>query len=320
MKIEKCIERFMSTISVERNLSERTLKAYLGDLKAFERFFEEKNIADITIDDIRQYIGNLETNHHHKDTTIRRKIASLKVFFTFLEEEGIIPDSPTRKIKRRYTVAKHLPRVMSKDEVRRLLEKAHQEIEILDASCDCILDPTSMNSKLSRAHRDRMILEILFSTGIRIGELVGLNIEDINLQEKTILIFGKGRKERIVYISSDEVLEVIKNYFSFRENIESQSKAVFLNKYGERLSIYSVENIFRKYCEKAKIKNYYTPHCLRHTMATMLLNNGADIRAVQEILGHTCITTTQIYIEVSSKHKKRVLEKFNQRNRIKILT
>lgn len=317
MEIKECIKKFISTINVERNLSERTLKAYLGDLRAFERFFKEKHITEITIDDIRQYIEALEINRY-KDTTIRRKIASIKVFFSFLEQERIIYDSPTKKIKRRYIVTKRLPKVMSTKEVKKLLEASHQEIKVLTESSYQTTYLTNPNNKLVRAHRNRTILEVLFSTGIRISELVNLDIEDVNLYDKIILILGKGRRERIIYISSNEVLDVIKKYLKFRRNMDSESAALFLNKYGRRLSIYSVENIFRKYCDKAKIKNHYTPHCLRHTMATMLLNNGADIRAVQEILGHNYITTTQIYTEVSPKLKKRVLEKFNQRNRMKI--
>ena len=173
-----------------------------------------------------------------------------------------------------------------------------------------------ITDKHMRIYRNRVILEILFSTGMRIGELVALNIRDVNLQERTILIFGKGRKERIIYISSDEVLVAIKKYLVYRNRIKTKSSALFLNRDNERLSIFSIENIFKKYCKIAKIKKHYTPHCLRHTMATMLLNNGADIREVQEILGHASIVTTQIYTEVSSKHKKKVLMKFNHRNRI----
>ncbi|KYK28798.1 MAG: tyrosine-type recombinase/integrase [Theionarchaea archaeon] len=319
MKIKKSVEKFLNTVSVERNLSDNTLKAYLGDLTAFGKFLQEKDITEIDCDDLRQYIRILEANHY-KDTTIKRKIATIKVFFNFLEQEGIISDSPTRKIRKRYITAKRLPKVMSKDEVERLLREAYHEVRKLSELSRQLVESNSPNDKLMRAYRDRVILEILFSTGIRIGELVNLDIEDVNLNDECILIFGKGRRERIVLISNSEVLKALKEYLILRKNIPSRSKALFLNKYGERLSIYSIEHIFQKYCEKAKIRSHYTPHCLRHTMATMLLNNGADIRVVQEILGHSCITTTQIYTEVSLEHKKRVLMKFNQRNKMKIIS
>ena len=317
MKIKESVGKFLNTVSIERNLSDNTLKAYLGDLTAFGKFFQGKEITEIDSDDLRQYIKTLEASHY-KDTTIKRKIATIKVFFSFLEQEGIISDSPTRKIRKRYITAKRLPKVMSRGEIERLLRAAYHEVEKLSELNCQLAESNSPNDKLMRAHRNRVILEILFSTGIRIGELVNLDIEDVNLNDKSILIFGKGRRERLIYISSSEVLSVVKEYFMLRKNIQSKSKALLLNKYRERLSTYSIEYIFQKYCEKAKIRSHYTPHCLRHTMATMLLNNGADIRAVQEILGHSCITTTQIYTEVSLKHKKMVLMKFNQRNKMKI--
>lgn len=314
MKIDTATDIFLNTLAIERNLSERTVKAYRCDLKLFNHVLD-KDIVEITTEDIRAFISYLESHHDYKDSTIKRKIATLKVFFTFLEEEEIIPDSPTRKIKRKYRVARRLPKVMPIRDLNRLLKATYREVKTAESMYD--EDKTDINlDKQMRAYRNRAILETLFSTGMRIGELVALDIKDINLQERTILIFGKGRKERIIYISCDEVLVAIKEYLAFRRKIQTKSPALFLNRDHKRLSIYSIENIFEKYCKIAKIKKHYTPHCLRHTMATMLLNNGADIREVQEILGHASIVTTQIYTEVSSKHKKKVLMKFNHRNRI----
>lgn len=316
MKIESSIETFLNTIVVERNLSERTLEAYKSDLKIFSQIFEQKEIKEITTENVRGFIELLEKNHHYKDTTIKRKIATLKVFFNFAEQEGIIDDSPTRKIRQKYKIAKRLPKVLSERELKKLLKASYNEIKILQEMQEKNIDVDIKNNNLIRAYRDCAILEILFSTGMRIGELVMLNVNGINLQERTILIFGKGRKERIIYISSDEVLNAIKEYLIYRKPIQTGIPALLLNRDKKRLSIYSIENIFKKYCEKAKIRNHYTPHCLRHTMATMLLYNGADIRAVQEILGHASVVTTQIYTEVSQKHKKKVLTKFNARNRM----
>lgn len=316
MKIESVIEKFLNSIVVERNLSERTLEAYKCDLKIFGQIFKQKEVEEITTENVREMIELLEKNHQYKDTTIKRKIATLKVFFNFAEQEGIISDSPTRKIRQKYKIAKRLPKVLSQRELKKLLKALYDEIKILHKMQEKNIDNDLKNNNLIRAYRDCAILEILFSTGMRIGELVMLNVNGINLQERTILIFGKGRKERIIYLSSDEVLNAIKEYLIYRKSIQTGIKALFLNRDKKRLSIYSIENIFRKYCNRAKIRNHYTPHCLRHTMATMLLYNGADIRAVQEILGHASVITTQIYTEVSQKHKKKVLTKFNARNRM----
>ena len=317
MKINRGVREFLSSVSVERNLSERTLKAYRSDLKLFQQTFKDKDIEQITTDDLRNFIGQFEENHHYKDSTIRRKIATLKVFFTFLEDEGIITISPTRKIRHKYRIAQRLPKVLSTREIKRLLKAVYRAVKTVEeGSKDRMHQQDLVNIKRFRVYRDRAILEILYSTGMRIGELEKLTLNDVNLQERTILIFGKGRKERIIYISSDEVLSAIREYVVLREDIPSESHKLFLNKNFTPLSIFSVENIFKKYCKMARIKNHYTPHCLRHTMATMLLNNGADIRHVQEILGHSSIVTTQIYTEVTSKQKKKVLMKFNHRNQI----
>ncbi|MNV48898.1 Tyrosine recombinase XerD [compost metagenome] len=166
--------------------------------------------------------------------------------------------------------------------------------------------------------RNNAIIELLYVIGIRIGELVSIDLENIDLAERTILIFGKGRKERLLYISSTEVIQKIEAWLSVRENLHPKSNALFINKYGGRLSIYSIEDIYSKYRDMSNISKKSTPHYLRHSFATHLLNNGADLRSVQEILGHTSVSTTQIYTEVSVERKKDVLTRFNARNNLKL--
>jgi integrase/recombinase XerD len=311
MKISEGTKLFLQSGKSEKNLSIRTIKAYESDLKQFCEYLIDLEIPEVSIDRIREFIDWLVNTFDYSDTTIKRKIATMKIFFNYLEEINIIADSPCRKIRRRYIIQKRLPKVLSYREIRALLKVISSEIGPENNPCEI-----SSNNHVLQKHRNRIILEILFSTGIRIGELVSLNIEDIRMYDHSILIFGKGRKERILFISSDEVLGFLKDYLNLRKEIVSNTRALFLNKNKNRLSIFSVENIFKKYCEKARIKKHYTPHCLRHTMATMLISNGADIRVVQEILGHASIITTQIYTEVSAKLKRKTLEKYNQRNKI----
>lgn len=318
MNVREGIHLFIKAGSIERNLSENTLKAYGCDLKTLDRAFGERDVEEVTIEDIREVIKDMEENHRYEDATIKRRMATMKVFFTFLEEEGIISDAPTGKIKRNYRITRRLPRVLSTRELRRLLEAVYKETKTAKKAQSQDSTCKEPNGNLVRACRDRVMLEVLSSTGMRIGELVKIDVGDIDPHERTVRILGKGRRERMIYISSDEVLDAIKEYSSHRRRILAYTQALFLNKYNKRLSIFSVENVFRKYCKRARIKNHYTPHCLRHTMATMLLSNGADIRSVQEILGHASIVTTQIYTEVSSKHKRKVLMKFNQRNRMNV--
>lgn len=158
------------------------------------------------------------------------------------------------------------------------------------------------------------MIDLIYSLGLRIGEASAMNVEDYDKQEYSLRIRGKGSQERILYISSAEVREKMDRWLEIREEMEPSNRAVFLNKCGNRISIYGIEKIFYKYRDRAGITPEATPHSLRHSFATQLLNNGAGIRDVQELLGHKSIVTTQIYTEVSLNRKKLVLEKYNGRN------
>ena len=301
---------------VERNLSVPTLKAYRGDLKLLSCHLGSLELSVVTTDHLRAFIESMEDRRSYQDSTIRRRIATLKVFFGFLEDEHFVLDSPARRLRGRYSIVKRLPKVLSMREVRRLLKASHAQAHGQSNAEEDSRGRNQVDAESLERLRDLAILEILFSTGIRIGELVALDLNDLNFKERTLRILGKGRRERVVFVSSDESLRAVKDYYDGRLFLPVERPALFLNRAGSRLTIYSVEGIFRKYCKLARIRNHYTPHCLRHTMATMLLNNGADIRAVQEILGHRTIVTTQIYTEVSLKQKRRVLMRFNQRDRM----
>ncbi len=165
--------------------------------------------------------------------------------------------------------------------------------------------------------RDAAILDILISTGTRICEVAALKVEDIMFNERTILIHGKGRKQRLIYISSPITWQRLKNWLKVRkENFSLSHDYVFINRYQDPISIYAIEDIFTKYKKLAKINVNSTPHYLRHTFATNLLANGADIRVVQELLGHSSISTTEIYTEVTNTRKIKALKKYNYRNKI----
>lgn len=157
-------------------------------------------------------------------------------------------------------------------------------------------------------------MDLLISTGIRIGEAAAITLDDIILQEHTILIHGKGRKQRLIYISSSITWDRLKMLIKQRQKLDS--KHLFVNRYGNPLSIHGIEGIYKKYVKKAQITTKSTPHYLRHTFATNLLANGADLRSVQEILGHASVATTQIYTEVTTARKKQILKKFNYRNKL----
>lgn len=311
MKNKELVGKFLEVSKIEKNLSERTLKAYRSDLKSFMDFFRTSLIESLDIEDLREYLSHLE-KRNLKDSTIRRKLATIKVFFSFLDDEGLIDVSPAGKLKKKYRVIKRLPRVMSAKEVKMLLKATHY-------STKQSKNGSKFNMRHFKCLRDRAMLELLFATGIRIDELVKLNVHDLDLYRRTLLICGKGRKERMLYISCDEVLYSIKEYLDYYKKRDSESKALFLNKFGQRLSVHSIGNVFKEYSQMAGISRRFTPHCLRHTMATMLIENGADVRSVQEILGHSRISTTEIYLSVSKRRKQEVLSRFNGRNQFQLL-
>ncbi len=305
MTNQEMIQKFLQICKSEKNLSSKTLKAYSCDIKQFLKIIGKKDFAKVTVEDLRGFLNKMG-RRSLADSTIKRKLATIKVFFRFLVDDDIIKISPTLKLKNKFKTAKRLPKVMSTLEIKGILETAHQLVS----------NETTHQSDYQsfKRTRDCAMLELLFVTGIRSEELVSIGLFDIDLVEKSVVIHGKGRKERKLYISSDEVILIIKQYLKYRNQLDTSTKALFLNKYKRPLGVQSLRSIFSEYCQKAGVERKFTPHCLRHTMATMLLENGADIRSVQEILGHSRISTTEIYLEVSNRRKQEVLSKFNQRN------
>lgn len=320
MLISEGINNFIGVMKVERNLSLKTRKAYLCDLRFFQEWLnKDVEIGSITTDMIRSYLAHIGNGMNYQDTTIRRKMSVLKNFFGYLEDEDITDRSPLRKIRTRFKVQRKLPRVLTPEEVKLMLKAPLLEKQKLNSAAkvkSTIRGKRKNEIKVDQFVRDCAIIELLFATGMRIGELVGLNVDDINVEQGTALVLGKGNKERIVYFCSEATKKALRNYLRIRTRIGNEPKALFLNRFNSRLSATSIEKMFGNYRNKTGIEKNITPHCLRHTMATMLLNNGADIRTVQEILGHTSISTTQIYTEVSPIRQRQIIEKCNPRDNI----
>ncbi len=296
------INQLINQLKITKNLQEQTLKAYSSDITNFLNYINKETIEQI---DILNYINYLFDEKKIKDRSIKRKIISLKIYFNFLEDNSIIKNNPFTKLKFKFKQEKKLPKTLQKNEVKKLLETVYDE-----------LNSSITPYKKFETIRNISLLEILISTGIRIQEASLITLNDISLQEKTIIIHGKGRKERQLFILNKYVLSSLKNWLTIRKTSSPKCNNIFINKYGNPLSIHSIENIFRKYKTLSNINIKATPHYLRHTFATNLLTNGADIRSVQEILGHSSISTTQIYLEISSNRKKQVLQKYNYRNNL----
>lgn len=295
--MENYIYQFLNYLQATKNLSQKTLSAYKCDLLQFMSF-----VVDITAPNICEYITYLNKTLNLKDTSIRRKIVTLQNFYNFLDTQGIIQTNPFTKLKFNFRQEKKLPKTLPINDVSRLLKCLDEDTQKM----------SSYQQKLYK--RDVALLDLLISTGIRIGEAASITLDDIIVCEHTVLIHGKGRKQRLIYISSPITWERL--YTLMKERKKSQEKYLFLNSAGQPLSIYGIENIYRKYTKKAKINTKSTPHYLRHTFATNLLANGADLRSVQEILGHSSVATTQIYTEVTTNRKKQVLKKYNYRNKL----
>lgn len=290
-------ERFINYLQATKNLSDKTLKAYRSDLKLFFEF--EKNELN---PDICAYISYLNISLKLKDTSIRRKIITLKNYYSYLTDSDIISYSPFNRLKFRFKQEKKLPKTLPIKDISKILD-------CFNVDCDT-LSPFAKKTLT----RDAALIDLLISTGIRIGEAANLTLNDIIYTEHTLLIHGKGRKQRLIYISSPITwsrLTVL-----IKERKKEGGSHLFLNRYGNPITIHGIEDIYSKYIKKAQLSVKSTPHYLRHTFATNLLANGADLRSVQEILGHSSVATTQIYTEVTTNRKKQVLKKFNYRNKL----
>jgi integrase/recombinase XerD len=301
MNVQQAISDFLQHGQAERNLSDRTLRAYNSDLSQFHVHMNGANMVDITPEHLEQYLDKLGTGPY-RDTSIRRKVAALKVFFRYAEECGVVTESPARRLKIKKPVESRVPTVLSPREIRALLEAPKEQVEILSSSRD---GSAGSRNRYFCAVRDNVILELLFSTGIRIGELVALNVTDVDLANHQIHITGRATRGRLVTVSSDAVISSLMRYIDLRNERQLDTQALFVGRSGTRLTIYSIENIFKKHVRLAEIKRHVTPHSLRHTMAAMLVSSGTDIREIQEILGHASILSTQVYTKLPIKHRAR---------------
>lgn len=298
MSINNYINMFLDEIKNTKNLSQKTLKAYESDLSDFFYYFKE----NITSNDVISYFNYLNNVKQLKDTTINRKILTIKQYFNYCYMKKIINYNPFSELKFRFKKERKLPKTLQINDVKKLLKTVKNSYTLNDSEF-----------KIFHGIRDTAIIDLLICTGIRIGELVNIKLPDLYVFERSILIKGKGKKERFIYISSSDTWRNLNRYLKIRKKMKVSNDNIFVNRYGNPLTIFSIEDIYNKYISKAKLP-HSTPHYLRHTFATNLLSNGADIRSVQEILGHSSVLTTQIYTEVSLTRKQEVLSKYNYRN------
>jgi integrase/recombinase XerD len=288
------LDQFMGQLKVEKGLARNTIEAYNHDLIGFFEFLSKRNLSATNVkqEDLVSFIAEKRT--HLSSRSLARCLVSLRMFYRFLVSEGRIPNNPARLlgIPKLY---QHLPHVLNRDEVEVLLAKPDQ------------------NTAMGR--RDKAILELLYATGLRASELIGLRMTNINLEAGYIRTIGKGSKERIIPMGT-KAIDSLKQYIAEgRASLlkKGTSSYLFLNSRGGRLTRQGLWKILKVYARKAGITKRVTPHTLRHSFATHLLEGGADLRSVQVMLGHADISTTQIYTHVARERLKEVHEKYHPR-------
>lgn len=293
------LEDFKSYIIAEKNFSEHTAKAYCSDILSFLVWMDDECCEDVNFSKIRDYIHFIQ-KFNYKKTTVARKIASLRTFYKYLYRERKIDSNPAMNLNNPKR-PKSLPKFLTPDEVEQILNNTKIETPA--------------------GYRNRTILELLWATGMRISELSGLNFGDLNLEHNEIRVFGKGSKERIILIT-DRAKNYLQGYIDYARPLIAQeynhdpitdSSPVFINKTGYRLQTRMIRNVINDIVEKIELPKKVTPHMFRHSFATHLIENGADLRVVQELLGHASISNTQIYTHISMQHMKEVYNETHPR-------
>lgn len=298
-------DRYLNYCQYQKRLDSKTLKAYRIDIAQLLQFIEGGD-GCLSKNNLSNYIVNL--HKMFKPKTVKRKIASIKAFCNWMEYEELIPDNPFSKMNLKFHEPHILPKTISLDVIKILLQSAYQDLK---------LKHNSPHKELS-CLRNIAVLELLFATGMRVSELCSLKSENLNLPNRHIRIYGKGSKERIITISNPDVLAALHKYkMAFSEQIESTGY-LFVNRLKRRLSEQSVRFMINKLALKAQVQQHLTPHMFRHSFATLLLEEDVDIRYIQQILGHSSITTTQIYTHVSTKKQNDILSLKHPRNRVLI--
>ncbi len=300
MNMIKEMEQYLEFCKYRKELNRNTLKAYRIDLEQYLSFIKKDFLLKARIE---EYITELHKKYKQK--TVKRKIASIKAFYRYLEEEERLEGSnPFTKIRVKFKEIESLPRIIPRNDIERLLNHMY--------------DVMKQSGQEATIYRDLSVIEMFFATGARVYEISNLKIQDIDLDNGIIKLFGKGSKERYVQIGSPEVLEVVKEYYRLNQQEIDKSGFFFVNRQGKRFSEQSIRRMIRKYSCQAGISIHITPHMFRHSVATYLLEEGVDIMYIQKILGHSSIKTTQIYLHIASKKQMEILKERHPRNQMRI--
>lgn len=287
------IDDFLTFLTVEKGYSKNTIEAYKNDLSQFAQFLQDQGIDDwrkVRKESLTDFILDMKEEREYSSSTVARKVAAVRAFLHFLVSENLLPEDPSENLISP-SVTKRLPRPISPEDIDALLAAPAAE-------------------KGARGIRDKALLELLYATGMRVTEVVSLEVDDVNLASSTVRCIGKGAKERIIPLYSKAVRALEEYLENGRLSLikDSEEKALFVNHRGERLTRQGLWLIIKRYVKQVGISDLVTPHTLRHSFATHMLNGGADLRNVQKLLGHANISTTQVYTQVSNKHLREVYD------------
>lgn len=320
------LDAYLFHCRCEKRLDAKTLKAYRCDLEQFETWLASRQGAVISVgkSDLAAYLGYL--NAHFAPSSAKRKIASLRAFYTYCEAEELVSASPFHKFKVSIREPKRLPRTIPLADLNGIFHELYSsELDVSGGAPEKDApDTTNLTYRPFCLARDRAIIEVLLATGLRVSELCGLDDQDFDQTAKTLLIFGKGAKERVIQVENESTLEALANYLISRDAWRSEkpreapgsSSPLFVNRFNQRLAEQSVRALISKHANRADASTHITPHMFRHTFATLLLEEDVDIRYIQRLLGHSSIKTTEIYTHVTSVKLREILKEHNPRNAI----
>ena len=300
MRLQEKVQKYLEYCEFRKELDRNTLKAYRIDLRQYFKYIGKN---DMSKEKIEEYITDL--HKQYKQKTVKRKIASVRAFYIYLEETEVIKESPIRRIRTKFKEERILPRIIPRKEIENLLNTMYRELKKEKKEKRYIL-------------RDIAVVELFFATGARVYELANIKQENVDLESGTIRFMGKGGKERLIQIGEKSVCNLLKEYYEKNRMAIQVCGYFFVNQRGKRFTEQSIRIMLKKYTKCAGIDRNITPHMFRHSFATYLIEEGVDISCVQQILGHSSIKTTQIYIHVAAKKQADILKELHPRKKMHI--
>lgn len=317
MLVGKACEEFICQCRIDKNLATNTLRAYTIDLQQFQNFVgANQSTSKCDKTQLRAYLAHLLVEKQLKESSVKRRIASLKSMFRWLEDEELLPANPFHRLNFKIKIPPRLPKTLSRAEIKKLLQAPLAFLRYQQGTSFAKIVITNLTNHEKNHFTTLTALELLFSTGIRVGELVGISTHDVDLKEGVITIIGKGNKQRRVFITDSDIKALLKRYLHHRERCQPSTDILLLTSRGTPATTQFIRKLVIAAGKNAGLDKRVTPHMLRHSAATQLLESGLDIRYVQKLLGHHCISVTQIYTHVTDTNLKTMIQKINPRKEV----